>query len=110
MVSCCGFRETHSRYVVGERQTTDMAASQRNECHSKNAFKKNSYSPIPSDLDLSRMRAKELHIRILMIQQRNDQAPCLWPLLELEKLELEALQVIRRCGGRRGSIRLIDEL
>jgi hypothetical protein len=76
----------------------------------RDAFERYSYSPIPSNLDLCRVRTKELYIRILMVQQRNDQAPCLWPLLELEKFVLEAFQVIRRCGGRRGSICLFDEL
>jgi hypothetical protein len=110
--------ETHWRYVLAELRSANHSDN-RCICHpsgtnatreTRDPFERYSYSPIPSNLDLCRVRTKELYIRILMVQQRNDQAPCLWPLLELEKFVLEAFQVIRRCGGRRGSICLFDEL
>ena len=56
------------------------------------------------------MSSEELYIRIWMVQERNDQTPGLWSLLELEKLMLETFQVIMRCRRRWRRVGFLDQL
>ena len=53
-------------------------------------------TPISSDLDLDCMRAKELYVWILMIEEGKDQTPRLWTLLYVEKFCLKYLDVLWR--------------
>lgn len=59
-------------------------------------------APIPSNLNLRRMRPEELHVPVLALhQERNDQAPGLPSLLQLKQLVIEPALVIwreRMCG------------
>lgn len=44
--------------------------------------------PVPSDLHLRCMRSKELNIRVWVVEQRHNQTPRLWTLLQLKELLL----------------------
>lgn len=56
--------------------------------------------PIPHNLDLSSMCAKELYIWIGMVEERYNQPPCFKLFLYLDELLLDApLIYVGLCGG-----------
>lgn len=60
------------------------------------------HAPVSRDLDLRRVRAKELDVRVtILVQEWDDKSPGLGPFLDLKELLLQALLLLRSYTARR---------
>lgn len=59
------------------------------------------HAPIPGDFDLDCVCTKELDVDVVVVEERDDQAPSLVSLLDVEEFLLKTtLGVGRASGGR----------